>query len=72
MELLKLSVEYNGCTYWIVGDSLNADEMRDALIDEVLSENGYPDELGYFVEASDIEPLITSETFELGYVYREC
>lgn len=72
MELLKLSVEYNGCTYWIVGDTLNEDEMRDALIDEVLSENGYPDESGYFVEASDIEPLITSETFELGYVYREC
>ena len=72
MELLKLSIEYNGCTYWIIGDPLNSDEMQEALIDEVLSENGYPDENGYFVEASDIEPLITSETFELGYVYREC
>lgn len=72
MEFLKLSVEYNGCNYQIVGDTLNEDEMRDALIDEILSENGYPDENGYFVEATDIEPLITSETFELGYVYREC
>lgn len=72
MELLKLSVEYNGCVYWIIGDAFNDVEMREALIDEVLSHNGYPDENGYFVEASDIEPLIVFEHFELGYVYREC
>lgn len=72
MELLKLSVEYNGCTYWTIGDPLCDVEMREALIDEVLSYNGYPDENGYFVTSEDIDPLITSETFEVGYVYREC
>lgn len=72
MELLKLSVEYNGCTYWIIGDPMCDGEMREALIDEVLQENGAPDEFGDYVQYEDIAPLVMSESIEVGYVYREC
>ena len=70
-DLLKLSVEYNGVTYWIIGDPLCEDEMREALIDEVLSYQSAPDEYGNFVQAEDVESRILAESIAVGCVYRE-
>ena len=66
MEILKVSVEFNDYTYWIIGDPLNSEEMKDSVINEVLVRHST-----FGVDYEDIEPNVKYETISLGTIYVE-